>query len=185
MAPPPLLEYWKPPKAVQHLRLRSEGSVVLLNSLVKSTNSEMAFRQMDHTRSGSLKETGGEVHMIGPPPAYKVSENAESKDPHWLDIRYWSKKRIALCVLGFLVLIGVVVAVVVVEVRKNRYPDYSQLSYSKAEQCMLMSVHVSMTQTNISKSLALHSSIISITSPAMILQLVSFIISLQNSQLNL
>lgn len=78
------------------------------------------------------------VHVQGPPPAYKVSEN-DDKDPHWFDVRYWGKRTVALVVFGILVVIAIAVAVAVVEVKKNRYPNYSQLSYSKVDQCQYLS----------------------------------------------
>lgn len=137
LAQPPLLEYWKPPSNT-FVYNGSNGSDEDLKSPVRILQNEMAFRQLRDRGGAVQREMGGSVNIQmaqGPPPAYKVSEDDDDREPRWFDVQYWSKTRISLSVFGILIVIAIVVAVVVVEIRKNRYPDYSQLSYSKIDQC--------------------------------------------------
>ncbi|KAM5374913.1 hypothetical protein ACJZ2D_006257 [Fusarium nematophilum] len=48
----------------------------------------------------------------------------------WWNPRYWRKRVWAGVAAGVVILLVIVIAVAVTEVRKNRYPDYSTLSYS-------------------------------------------------------
>jgi ABC-type proline/glycine betaine transport system permease subunit len=53
----------------------------------------------------------------------------------WWNPRYW-QKRVWLILVAIVVIIAIVVgAVVGVQAKKSRYPEYSELSYSLAETC--------------------------------------------------
>jgi hypothetical protein len=89
-------------------------------------------RNLPYTESiGMMGDSGT---PLAPPPEYKV-DREDTLNPSVWDIRYWSWKMWAGLIVG--VVIAVVVAVIVaVEVtKKNKYPDYSTLTYSLADTC--------------------------------------------------
>ncbi|KAF4983183.1 hypothetical protein FZEAL_1340 [Fusarium zealandicum] len=54
---------------------------------------------------------------------------ASSRMPWW-NPRYWRKRVWAAVVASIVLLLVIVIAVAVIQVRNNRYPDYSKVSYS-------------------------------------------------------
>ena len=60
--------------------------------------------------------------------------HASSKMPWW-NPRYWRKSIWAGVILSFAVVLIIIIAVSVMKVKENRYPDYSPLSYSLADTC--------------------------------------------------
>lgn len=72
--------------------------------------------------------------------------HASSKMPWW-NPRYWRKSIWAGVILSFAVVLIIIIAVSVMKVKENRYPDYSPLSYSLADTCKFTS-HSPTTSTN-------------------------------------
>lgn len=134
------LEYWKPPKAVRHIRSKSSTGF-LSNSkgnrrttfskpddidegLEKAVEKPMSFNTI-----GNMADRTKNAFNMGPPPAYKV-EDEDTLAPKWYDAKRWGKKVwIAVAAIIAIVIIIIVVGVVEGE-KKNKYPDYSKLSYS-------------------------------------------------------
>ena len=70
----------------------------------------------------------------GPPPQYKLDDE-DTLAPRWYDVKRWGKK-IWIAVAAIIAIIIIIIVVGAVEgVEKNRYPDYSKLSYSLADTC--------------------------------------------------
>lgn len=90
-------------------------------------NGQVANGYMDMDTTRMMNNPG--------PPAYKL-DREDTLAPHWWDVREWSKKVITFVVLGVAIIIAIIVAVVVVVEKKNKYPNYSQLSYSLVGNCM-------------------------------------------------
>ena len=73
---------------------------------------------------------------LGAPPVYK-------EDPHryssggskWWNVKTWGWKRWAILAAAVVVLIVVIVVAVVLSTKKDKYPNYSQLSYKLADTC--------------------------------------------------
>jgi len=65
----------------------------------------------------------------------------------WWNPRYWRKSIWAGVILSFAVVLIIIIAVSVMKVKENRYPDYSPLSYSLADTCKFTS-HSPTTSTN-------------------------------------
>ena len=77
----------------------------------------------------------GEGSDMRPPPEYKV-DREDTLNPNPWDVRHWGWGKWAALV-GGLVIVVVVIVVAVVEVqKKNKYPDYSALTYTLADTCM-------------------------------------------------
>ena len=53
----------------------------------------------------------------------------------WWNPRYWRKRVWAAIAVVLLIVIVIAVAVGVTEAKNNKYPDYSELSYSLSETC--------------------------------------------------
>ena len=81
------------------------------------------FRHGDST----VKLNANETIQMAPPP-YDSYEKQTS--PAWYNVKAWSKKKMGIVAGIIIVLLIIIIAVAVVEVRKNRYPDYTALSYS-------------------------------------------------------
>jgi hypothetical protein len=97
----------------------------------------MSFTSLGE-RSGRKNEYDHNIGIVtnNPPPAYDLNSAQADRDPHWFDVRYWSKKALVISALALVVIVVIVIAVAVVEVKKNAYPDYSKLNYSLVDQCM-------------------------------------------------
>ncbi len=76
------------------------------------------------------------VHNGPAPSAYRTNDVGQEDDPHWFDVRYWSRKAIIISIALIVIIIVIVIAVAVVMVKKNAYPDYSKLNYSLVDHCM-------------------------------------------------
>ena len=134
------LEYWKPPKAVRHIR--SKSSTGFLSSskgnrrttFSKSTDieegsEEVIEKHMSFNTIGNMADRTKNAFHMGPPPAYKV-EDEDTLSPRWYDAKRWGKK-VWIAVGAIIAIIIIIVVVGVVEgEKKNAYPDYSKLSYS-------------------------------------------------------
>ncbi|KAH6664478.1 glycoside hydrolase family 16 protein [Halenospora varia] len=70
--------------------------------------------------------------MGGPPPAYKIDADG-TLSPRWYDVKAWGKRVWAGVIAGIVIIIIIVVVVAVVVSKKNKYPDYSKLTYSLSE----------------------------------------------------
>lgn len=84
------------------------------------------FRHGDST----VKLNANETIQMAPPP-YDSYEKQTS--PAWYNVKAWSKKKMGIVAGIIIVLLIIIIAVAVVEVRKNRYPDYTALSYSMVD----------------------------------------------------
>jgi hypothetical protein len=74
-------------------------------------------------------------YAMGPPPEYKLDRD-DTLAPNPWNPRYWGwKKWAALLVALVIIVVVIVVAVVEVE-KKNRYPNYSALTYTLADTCL-------------------------------------------------
>jgi len=72
---------------------------------------------------------------MGPPPQYKIDDD-DTLAPRWYDLKRWGKKVwIALVAIIIIIIVVVVVAVVEVE-KKDKYPDYSKVTYTVADTCL-------------------------------------------------
>lgn len=78
------------------------------------------------------------LHM-GPPPQYKIDDD-DTLAPRWYDLKRWGKKIwIAVAAIIAILIIIIVVAVVEVE-KKNKYPDYSKVTYTVADTCLSLPI---------------------------------------------
>jgi hypothetical protein len=149
------LEYWKPPKAVQHIRAKSSslfspagrGNRHLYAKSLELGDDRLNKKEMSFANAQGYGGRGKNVasdstqlqgddygRSFGPQPGYKVDREETLNHP-WYNVKYWGKKA-WIAAVGILVLIIVIIVVVVVEVlKKNAYPDYTKLNYSLAETC--------------------------------------------------
>ncbi|KAE8449632.1 hypothetical protein EG329_007962 [Mollisiaceae sp. DMI_Dod_QoI] len=155
------LEYWKPPKAVRHIRNKSSaffsstgiGKNLGSNrhSFIASKLEEGIAEDLEHDKKdmsfATIRDMAGRVkngaqsnyqmtdnygQPLGPPPEYKLDRDDTLNHP-WYNAKHWGKKA-WLIVSGIIAVIIIIVVVVAVEVSKaNRYPDYSALSYTLSE----------------------------------------------------
>jgi hypothetical protein len=65
-----------------------------------------------------------------PPPA--------DKEPYWFDVRYWRKRNLIISAIALVAIIVIVIAVPIVEVKANAYPNYSQLTYTLTDTCWFL-----------------------------------------------
>jgi hypothetical protein len=132
------LEYWKPPKAVQHIRAKSSSLFTPVNqghrlsfaNSLELSDSNLDKKDMSFTTKSAatdqIQMRGGAGYQHGQYDSYQP----------WYNFRYWGKRAWAGAV-AVVVLIIVIIIIVAVEVtKKNAYPDYTQLNYSLAETCM-------------------------------------------------
>jgi hypothetical protein len=148
------LEYWKPPKAVQHIRAKSSSLFTPAGkgrrqSFAKSLElgdgstdkKDMSFANAQeygvrrkNVASDQIQLADDYSRPMGSPPGYKVDRDDTLNSP-WYDVREWGKK-IWIAVGAIVVLVIIIVVIIAVEVtKKNKYPDYSKLNYSLAETC--------------------------------------------------
>lgn len=133
------LEYWKPPKAVQHIRAKSSSlftpagrtrKLSFANSL-ELGDSDLDKKNMSFARKSGVAE---QVQMRGGN-GYRFDRDDPYR-PAWYNFRYWGKKAWGVAV-GLVVLIIVIIIIIAVEVtKKSAYPDYTKLNYSLAETCL-------------------------------------------------
>ena len=76
---------------------------------------------------------------LGPPPEYKV-DREDTLNPSPWDVRQWSWKRWAMLIVGVVVVIVAVIIIAVEVTKKNKYPDYSALTYTLADTCAFTSL---------------------------------------------
>lgn len=70
----------------------------------------------------------------GAPPAYMLDRPDTLRQPWW-NVKSWGWKKFAI-LIGAVVIILIIVIVVAVEVtKKNKYPDYTKLTYKLADTC--------------------------------------------------
>lgn len=79
------------------------------------------------------KNAWNEHANMGPPPQYRL-DDPDTLAPKWYNVKRWGTKVwLAAAVIIGIIIVIIVVAAVEVE-KKNKYPDYSALSYSLADQ---------------------------------------------------
>jgi hypothetical protein len=132
------LEYWKPPKAVQHLRAKSSSLFTpagkthrpsFANSL-ELGDSDLDEKDMSfatkHVVTEQVQRRGGSGYQF---------DREDSYYHPWYNFKYWGKKAWAGAI-AVVVLIIVIIIIIAVEVtKKNAYPDYTKLNYSLSETC--------------------------------------------------
>jgi hypothetical protein len=133
------LEYWKPPKAVLHIRARSTN-IPQRSPSVYSFESSKGHLERESFDSVDRKHTTYSS-------ATKIMKNqfvegtGEFDRPDvlghkWYDVKAWGKKVwIGIAAAVAILIIVIVVAVVETNKKNNKYPDYSRLSYSVSETC--------------------------------------------------
>lgn len=133
------LEYWKPPKAVQHIRAKSSSlftpagrqhRLSFANSL-ELTDSNLDKKDMSFAKKNGIAE---EVQMRGGA-GYQFDREDSYYHP-WYNFKYWGKRGWAGFVAVVVVIIVIIIVVAVEVTKNNAYPDYTQLSYSLSETCM-------------------------------------------------
>ncbi|EPE33256.1 Concanavalin A-like lectins/glucanase [Glarea lozoyensis ATCC 20868] len=127
------LEYWKPPKAVLHIRARSTN-LPQRSPSVYSFDSEKGKESFDsverkHTTYSSATEIMKNQFVEGT----GEFERQDGVGRKWYDVKGWGKKVWIGVAAAVVILIIVIVVPVVVTNKKNKYPDYSRLSYSVSE----------------------------------------------------
>jgi hypothetical protein len=132
------LEYWKPPKAVQHIRAKSSSLFTPANQahrLSFANSLELRDSNLDK-KDMSFATKNVETHEIQMRGGAGYQYDQYDSYQPWYNFRYWGKRAWAGAV-AVVVLIIVIIIIVAVEVtKKNAYPDYTQLNYSLAETCM-------------------------------------------------
>lgn len=98
-----------------------------------ATLGEMASRRK-HPYTENIG-MAGESSNMGPPPEYKVDRDDTLNPSPW-DMRQWSWKKWVALIVGVVIVIVMVIIVVVEVTKKNKYPDYSTLTYTLADTCM-------------------------------------------------
>lgn len=148
------LEYWKPPKAVKHIRKKS-AALLVSTGLIKSPDrhsfrgsnledgiredyepdgKDMAFGRYKNSANAHVQMTDDYGRSVGPPPAYKLDREDTLHHP-WYNFKYWGKRGWLAFAAVVVAIIVIIIVIAVVEVRANRYPDYSELSYTLSETC--------------------------------------------------
>jgi hypothetical protein len=125
---PPLLEYWKPPKPVIH---HTRSSPSQSPSPIMSGNNY--YNNMENLQTVFPKTSAAHGGQ-GPPPAYTFDASDEPSRAWW-NPTTWGKKTKILVAVGIAAVIAIIVAVAVVVTKKNKYPDYSKLTYSMVTTC--------------------------------------------------
>lgn len=164
------LEYWKPPKAVHHIRKKS-GALLASAGIGRSPgpdkHSFIASKLLEEGIAEDLEQNkkdmsfatirdmagraknGGHSNIqmtdsygrpMGSPPAYKLDRDDTLNHP-WYNLKYWGKRGWLTAAAVIIAIIIIIVVVAVVEAKANRYPDYSTLSYSLSETCMFFPFH--------------------------------------------
>lgn len=146
------LEYWKPPKAVRHIRARSSAIFstgpagperhTFVNQ-EEGDKGSMSFARLDEGLGRGKNGLRSDVQMMdgfgtprGPPPAYKVDREDTLARPWW-DVRAWGWKRFAIAGAAVAVVIIILVVVIVEVTKKSKYPDYSKLNYKIVDTCKM------------------------------------------------
>lgn len=165
------LEYWKPPKAVRHIRSKSsqifaKETAVTSKPVARPTSSvysndlelgedydpdrkDKSLGTISEMTSRSKNPFQENIAMGGPPPAYKIDADG-TLSPRWYDVKAWGKRVWAGVIAGIVIIIIIIVVVAVVVSKKNKYPDYSKLTYSLSETCL--SFHVLHQNTQLTNS---------------------------------
>jgi hypothetical protein len=138
------LEYWKPPKAVQHIRSRST------NETSKPQRSPSVYSFSSSKKDIQLRESSDSYRVDQKHTTYSsaveimknqfVEGTGEYDRPRrmarkWYNVKAWSKKVWISIAAGVMILIIIIVIAAVEVNKKNRYPDYSALKYSVSETC--------------------------------------------------
>jgi hypothetical protein len=133
------LEYWKPPKAVQHIRAKSSSLFTPANKrhrLSFANSLELGDKDLDKKEMSFATKSADEVQMRGGH-GYQYSQGYEWSPP-WYKFQYWGKKAWAGFIAVVVILLVIIIIVAVEVTKKNAYPDYTQLTYSLAETCMFI-----------------------------------------------
>jgi hypothetical protein len=160
------LEYWKPPKAVKHIRKKSSALLAATgitkspgpdrHSFIASKLEDGIAEDLEHDKkdmsfatirdmagrakngaNSHIQMTDGYGRSMGPPPEYKLDRDDTLNHP-WYDFKYWGKRGWLTLVAVIVAIIVIIIVVAVVETKANKYPDYTALSYSLSETCTLL-----------------------------------------------
>lgn len=85
---------------------------------------------------------------VARPAAFDSDGSFDSTRRSPLDPRRWGKRVWIGLGIVVVIVLAVVPAVVVTEQKKNRYPDYSPLTYSLSETCKLGADHPELVRTS-------------------------------------
>ncbi|KAL2062636.1 hypothetical protein VTL71DRAFT_5708 [Oculimacula yallundae] len=140
------LEYWKPPKAVRHIRANS--SRVFSHKRANTTESldpekqALEIQRRELEAEEFFKSKGAETDMsfatLGEMAGRKKTfangyDHMDGGSQPWWDVKSWGKKAWGIFVGVVVVILIIIIAIVVVVSRNNRYPTYSTQSYKLAE----------------------------------------------------
>src|SRR4051794_9417358 len=143
------LEYWKPPKAVRHIRAKSSalfslgpaGPVRHTFVNLEEGNSKMSFATLGEM-AGRRKNNAYEDIQVaddfgqprGAPTAYKIDRD-DTLAPRWYDVRSWGWKKWAIAGATLVIVIIILVVVIVLVTKKDKYPNYSKINYKIVDTC--------------------------------------------------
>lgn len=133
------LEYWKPPKAVQHIRAKSSSLFTPANKghrLSFANSLESGDKHLDKKDMAFATKSADEVQMRGGY-GYQLDQGDTLSQP-WYNFKYWGKRAWAGFIAVVVIIIVIIIIVAVEVTKKNAYPDYTQLNYSLAETCMFI-----------------------------------------------
>jgi hypothetical protein len=138
------LEYWKPPKAVQHIRSRST------NEPAKPQRSPSVYSFSSSKKDIQLRDSSDSYSVDRKHTTYTsaveimknqfVEGTGEYDRPRtvshkWYNVKAWGKK-IWIGITAAVIILIIIIIVAAVETNKNNsYPDYSALKYSVSETC--------------------------------------------------
>lgn len=94
-----------------------------------------------HPYAEDINMMDGSSTPIGAPPGYKV-DRQDTLNPSPWNVRHWSWKKWAGLLAAILIIIIIVVVAVVEVDKKNKYPNYSALTYTLADTCSLASYNL-------------------------------------------
>lgn len=138
------LEYWKPPKAVRHIR-KASSRVFSPKKDSHTTDihdpekQDLELQEREREAEEFFQSKGMSFATIGEMNARRktfANEQVMSydrADTPWWNVRSWGKKAWAVFTGVVVVILIIVIAVAVVVSRNNRYPTYSTQNYSLSE----------------------------------------------------
>jgi hypothetical protein len=141
------LEYWKPPKAVRHIRAKSSAIFSLTPSgperhtFVHLEEPEMSFNTLSemvgrrkNTANDHIRLADDYGQPMGAPPKYTLDREDTLGKP-WYNVKSWGWKAWTAVGVVLAIIIAIVIAVAVVVTKNNKYPDYSKLNYKVVDTC--------------------------------------------------
>jgi hypothetical protein len=132
------LEYWKPPKAVQHIRAKSSSLFTSAGRVHRpSFANSLELGESDRDKkdmSFATKNVAAEQVQMRGGSGYQFDREDSYYHP-WYNFKYWGKRAWAAAVVVVVLIIVIVIIIAVEVTKKNAYPDYTELNYSLSETC--------------------------------------------------